>query len=295
MKMRYAVLCAVVALILLCASCSSADPSSEPSPQTTSAIGGFLNLHDPTADDIAATADIKYLYSLVLWDCHEDVVLPNNSYLEHIRIEWCGGEDGTIDLTGCYSLRMVTLEGETLPGTFKLGPHIDTLSFYKNEGKFDEDYIAALPNIMWLCPNTSFDLSKLPALEALELQGPGWTDLSALEDIQIHRLHLSYEYGIDDEALSTFRGAKSLKTMSICDENITDISPILDHAPELEQLTLYADPDQDWVGLNGVTVTSGNPELLDRLETPIPREQLDELIERGCAIYLMPSDFETRS
>lgn len=252
----------LVGLLLLCAACSdgeqpsvepsvavsiepSAAPSTEPSaePPTES---DTVSLISPSVDDIAALAGNESLTVLHLNDCRKDVVLPEIPNLESIKIEWNGGEDGTIDLSACTSLKSVSLWGNRVPSTLDLGQSVEELHFSENSGKLDEDYIASLPNLKWLSPNKSYDLAKLPPLERLSLF-IGECDLSVLEDAEIEVLVVdgADTHGIHDETLSTFRGARSLRAMQISDEYITDISPILDHAPELEILLLSADESQE--------------------------------------------------
>lgn len=304
-------LCLLLAgLLLLCAACSdveqpsaapsvipSIEPSAEPTTEPSVEPSPFLQRVDdlfgitaPNEKWIAELAGNEEIGSLSLMECGVDVVLPEIPNLESFQIEWNGGEDGVIDLSACTALKSVTIWGKTLPNTLDFGQSVEMLHFNEFRGKLDEDYIASLPNLKWLSPNKSYDLAKLPPLERLSLF-IGECDLSVLEDAEIEVLVVggADTHGIHDETLSTFRGARSLRAMQISDEYITDISPILDHAPELEILLLSADESQEnWSELNMTEVTSENAELLDLLESNIPRAQLDELIARGCTIRLIP-------
>ncbi len=269
-----------------------ADDEPSAAPETAD---DFLDLCAPDADTLAALAGNESLAELYLEKCSGSVVLPEIPNLESLQIEWNGGADGTIDLSACTSLKSIAVYGETLPSTLDLGRSVEALSFYMSDGEFDEDYIASLPNLKHLTPNRAFDLSKLPPLERLTLF-IGECDLSVLENAEIEALVVDGAnfHGIHDETLATFRGAKSLRAMQISDEYITDISPILDHASELEILMLNVDlTEENWEKLSRAEVTSENAELLDLLESNIPREQLEELVARGCEIRLLP-DYSLR-
>lgn len=314
MLKRFCVVCLVFAAVLFVASCAgepmlTAEPtaastapsaaptveaSAEPSaaPETTD---DFLDLSAPDADALAALAGNESLTELYLEKCSGTVVLPEIPNLESFHIEWNGGVDGTIDLSACASLKSISIFGKRVPNALNLGESVERLYLNQNEGEFDEDYIASLPNLKWLTPNKSYDLAKLPPLERLSLF-IGECDLSVLENAEIEVLVVggADTHGIHDETLVTFRGAKSLRAMQISDEYITDIAPILDYAPELEILLLSADCTQEnWPELNMAEVKSENAELLDLLESNIPREQLNELIARGCKIQLLP-DYAVR-
>ena len=305
-------LCLLLAgLLLLCAACSDDEqPSVEPtgfapgtivmiSPSTEPVVlkikDGFLDITAPSADAIAELAGSEEIGSLSLMECGVDVILPEIPNLRSFQIEWIGGEDGVIDLSACTSIKSISFFGKRVPNTLNLGQSVEELHLNQNSGEFDEDYIASLPNLKWLTPNKSYDLAKLPPIERLSLF-IGECDLSVLEDAEIEVLVVDGAdfHGVHDETLATFRGAKSLRAMQISDEYITDISPILDHAPELEILLLSVDASQEnWSELSVAEVTSENAELLDLLESNIPRAQLDELIARGCTIRLLP-DYSVR-
>lgn len=274
---------------------TSVEPSTELSAEPSEPESDTLSMSAPSVEEIAALVGNKSLVTLQLERCGADVVLPEIPNLKTVQIEWTGGGNGSIDLHACASITNVSILGKTTPNTLDLGQSVESLAFNRFVGTLDADYIAALPNLKWLTPNKSYDLTKLPPLERLSLF-IGECDLSVLEDAEIEALVVggADTHGIHDETLATFRGAKSLRVMQISDEYITDISPILDHAPELEILLLSVDYTQEtWSELNMAEVTSENAELLDLLESNIPRAQLDELIARGCTIRLLP-DYAVR-
>lgn len=197
----------------------------------------------------------------------------------------------TIDLSGCTALTDVSLSQGKAPRELKLPESVETLSMSKGLVEY-VDYLSTLPNLQKLTSYEVFDLSLLnnfDSLEHLALYGSTpknhW-DLSVLTNEHIARLQLDSQ-----ETLDTFIGLAGLQSMYVNDRRISDISRIVEYAPNLEMLMINVShqfipgTEEDF---HKTAIDSSNAELLDLLETPIPTEQLKTLVANGTTIRLWP-------
>lgn len=192
----------------------------------------------------------------------------------------------TIDLSGCTALTDVSLNQGKAPRELKLPDSVETLSMSKGLVEY-VDYLSTLPNLQKLTSYEVFDLSLLndfDSLEHLTLFGSTskihW-DLSVLTNERIAKLQLDSQ-----ETLDTFVGLEGIRSMYVNDRRISDISRIVEYAPNLETLVMRVPESSNEVIWRGDIVDSSNVELLDTLGTSIPIEQLKAVVANGARLCI---------
>ena len=195
--------------------------------------------------------------------------------------EFLSSDALAIDLSGCTALTEASLDFKQAPRELKLPDSLEELRMGNGLAEHAE-YLSALPNLRKLTPSEVFDLSLLndfDSLEHLSLFGSTsknhW-DLSALTNERIAKLQLDSQ-----ETLDTFIGLAGLRSMYVNDRRISDISRIVEYAPNLEMLVLMVPESSNEVIWRGDIVDASNVELLDSLGTSIPIEQLKAVVANG--------------
>lgn len=203
--------------------------------------------------------------------------------------EFLSGDAIEIDLSGCTSLTEVALYPNKTPRKLKLPDSVGELKMGRGLVAY-ADYLSTLPNLKKLTPSEVFDLSVLNGFETLETlvifggTASNYWDLSVLTNEHITSLQTDSQ-----ETVNSFVGLAGLRSMYISDRRISDISRIIEYAPDLETLVVKV-PDQ-YIGdtqalWRGDPVDASNVELLDGLETSIPIEQFKALVAGGTTIRI---------
>lgn len=195
--------------------------------------------------------------------------------------EFLSSDALAIDLSGCTALTEASLYLKQPPRELKLPDSLEELKMGSGLAEY-ADYLSTLPNLRKLTPGKVFDLSLLndfDSLEHLTLFGSTsknhW-DLSVLTNKHIAKLQLDSQ-----ETLDTFVGLEGLRSVYVNDLRISDISRIVEYAPNLETLVIRVPESSNEVIWRGDIVDLSNVELLDSLETPIPIEQLKAVVANG--------------
>lgn len=200
--------------------------------------------------------------------------------------EFLSSDALAIDLSGCTALTEASLYLKQPPCELKLPDSLEELKMGSGLAEY-ADYLSTLPNLRKLTPSEVFDLSLLndfDSLEHLTLFGSTsknhW-DLSALTNEHIAKLQLDSQ-----ETLDTFVGLEGLRSMYVDDRQISDISRIVEYAPNLETLMIRVPESSNEVIWRGDIVDSSNVELLDSLGTSIPIEQLKAVVANGARLCI---------
>lgn len=225
--------------------------------------------------EIEALPDLENLY---ISRTNIDLVLSSPT-LKMVQFdgEFLTSDAIAINLSGCTALTDVALNQRKAPRELKLPDSVETLSMGKGLVEY-ADYLSTLPNLRKLTPSEVFDLSLLNGCENLEtlvIFGDKW-DLSALTNEHISAVQLDSQ-----EVLDSFVGLAGLRSIGMSDRRISDISRIIEYAPNLETLILTVPESLNEVIWRGDIVDASNAELLDSLGTSIPIEQLKALVTNG--------------
>lgn len=200
--------------------------------------------------------------------------------------EFLSSDALAIDLSGCTALTEASLHLKQPPRGLKLPDSLEKLTMENGLAEY-ADYLSTLPNLRKLTPGKVFDLSLLndfDSLEHLTLFGSTpkihW-DLSVLTNEHIAKLQLDSQ-----ETLDTFVGLEGIRSMYVNDLRISDISRIVEYAPNLETLVIRVPESSNEVIWRGDIVDSSNIEMLDTLGTSIPVEQLKAVVANGARLCI---------
>lgn len=200
--------------------------------------------------------------------------------------EFLSSDALAIDLSGCTALTEASLHLKQPPRGLKLPDSLEKLTMENGLAEY-ADYLSTLPNLQKLTSYEVFDLSLLndfDSLEHLTLFGSTskihW-DLSVLTNERIAKLQLDSQ-----ETLDTFVGLEGIRSMYVNDRRISDISRIVEYAPNLETLVMRVPESSNEVIWRGDIVDSSNVELLDTLGTSIPIEQLKAVVANGARLCI---------
>lgn len=196
--------------------------------------------------------------------------------------EFLSSDALAIDLSGCTALTEASLHLKQPPRELKLPDSLEELKMGSGLAEH-VDYLSTLPNLRKLTPSEVFDLSLLNNFESLEtlvIFGGKW-DLSVITNEHITSVQLDSQ-----ETLDTFVGLEGIRSMYVNDLRISDISRIVEYAPNLETLVIRVPESSNEVIWRGDIVDSSNIEMLDTLGTSIPIEQLKAVVANGARLCI---------